>query len=435
MTHLIVMAAGLGYEDLARRSRLRMAGLEFKPAASVFPAVTCTAQASFRTAAPPRIHGMTSNGVFSRTLRRPSLWEQSAALVEGPRIWDAARAAGARVGMSFWQQSLGERVDAVLSPAPIHKHGGGMIMRNYTQPAEMGDVLDRRCGTFPLHRYWGPFASPNVGRAVLANFFAMAEAHAVDIAFLYLPTLDYEAQRHGPDSSAAEKAHAAFRAQLEAVADFAARQGCALTVCGDYAIAAVERAPARPNATLRAAGLFAVRPVAGRAYPDFYTSRAFALCDHEVAHVHVRREEDVECVARLLERTGDYACVERRAGQDWAHPSAGEILLLAKKGSWCAYPWWTDRREAPDWATHIDIHNKPGYDPCELLFDRSFPPKTCQDAGRIRGTHGRASTLAWASTDARIAGDSLLALAASCAAAFGPAAPAARKMCYTALSS
>ena len=419
MKNLVVMAAGLGYEGLERRGLLNMAGLSFRPATSVFPAVTCTAQASFRTAAEPRAHGMTSNGFFSRTLMRPSFWEQSAALVRGARIWEAARARGETAGMFFWQQSLGESVDFVISPAPIHKHGGGMIMRNYAQPAEMGDALDARCGTFPLHRYWGPFASPKVGRAVLANFFALAEAHEPDHAFLYLPTLDYEAQRHGPDSAAADCALAEFRAQLERLAAYAARRGCALTVCGDYEIAAVDRPPARPNAALRAAGLFRVRPVAGRAYPDFYTSRAFAMCDHEIAHVYVRREEDVETVARTLRETGDYACVDVRRDQAWAHPSAGEILLVAQKGGWCAYPWWTDRREAPDWATHIDIHNKPGYDPCELFFDRSFPPKTCQDGGRIKGTHGRVSTVAWASSDARVAGGTMLAVAAACAARMG----------------
>ena len=136
------------------------------------------------------------------------------------------------------------------------------------------------------------------------------------------------------------------------------------------------------------------------------------MCDHEVAHVYVRREEDVEPVAKLFGEADGYESVEIRRDQDWAHASAGEILLLAKKGSWCAYPWWTDRREAPDWATHIDIHNKPGYDPCELFLDRSFPPKTCQDWSRIRGSHGRRSVLAWASTDARVTGDSLRALAA-----------------------
>ena len=143
MKHLIAIAAGLGYEALERRGILDMAGLTFRSAESVFPALTCVAQATFRTAAPPCDHGMVSNGYFSRTLQKPSFWEQSAALVSGPRIWDAMRNDGAKVGMYFWQQSLGESVDFVLSPAPIHKHGGGMIMRSYTQPAEMGDVLDR----------------------------------------------------------------------------------------------------------------------------------------------------------------------------------------------------------------------------------------------------------------------------------------------------
>ena len=418
MKNLVVMAAGLGYEGLERRGLLKLAGLDFKPAASAFPAVTCTAQATFRTAADPCDHGMTSNGFYSRTLMKPAFWEQSAALVRGPRIWDAARAKGETVGMYFWQQSLGESVDSVVSPAPIHRHGGGMIMRNYARPAEMGDLLDRRCGTFPLHRYWGPLASPKVGRSVLSNFFTMTQAHPVDHAFLYLPTLDYEAQRHGPANPAADRALAEFCSQVEQIVDFASRKGTAVTICGDYEIAAVDKAPCFPNRTLRAAGLFSVRPVAGRAYPDFYTSRAFAMCDHEIAHVYVKDGEGVDGdlvkrVAKLFEETGAYESVEIRKDQEWANPSAGEILLLAKRGSWCAYPWWTDRREAPDWATHIDIHNKPGYDPCELFLDRSFPPKTCQDWSRIRGSHGRRSTIAWASSDARVAGDTMRALAAS----------------------
>ena len=413
MKNLVVMAAGLGYEGLEKRGLLKMAGLDFRPAASVFPAVTCTAQGTFRTAADPCVHGMTSNGFYSRTLMKPAFWEQSAALVQGPRIWDGARAKGETVGMYFWQQSLGESVDSVVSPAPIHKHGGGMIMRNYAQPAEMGDALDRKCGTFPLHRYWGPLASPKVGRAVLANFFAMTEAHPVDHAFLYLPTLDYETQRHGPDAPAADKALVEFRGQLERLADFAAKRGAALTVCGDYEIGPVDRPPCFPNRTLRAAGLFNVRPIAGHAYPDFYTSRAFTMCDHEIAHVYIRRADAVASVAKVFEETGEYEAIEVRKDQAWAHASAGEILLLAKKGGWCAYPWWTDRREAPDWATHIDIHNKPGYDPCELFLDRSFPPKTCQDWSRIKGSHGRRSVLAWASTDTRVAGDSARGLAAS----------------------
>ena len=136
------------------------------------------------------------------------------------------------------------------------------------------------------------------------------------------------------------------------------------------------------------------------------------MCDHEIAHVYVRDPGDVGKVAEVLEATGEYETVERRAGQHWAHPSAGELLLTAKKGSWCAYPWWKDAREAPDWATHVDIHNKPGYDPCELFFGWSLPPKTSQDPTRVKGTHGRRSTIAWASTDPRVGGDSMRAVAA-----------------------
>ena len=214
MKHLFVVAAGLGFRELERRGALKMAGLSFAPGASAFPAVTCVAQATLRTGLDPREHGMTSNGVWLANLMRPSFWEQSAALVAGPRVWDAARASGATVGMYFWQQSLGERVDSLLSPAPIHKHGGGMIMRNYTQPPDMGDRLARRLGTFPLHRYWGPLASPKVGRAVVANFEAMVEETEPDWALLYLPTLDYAAQREGPESAAHGTALDEFRAQL-----------------------------------------------------------------------------------------------------------------------------------------------------------------------------------------------------------------------------
>ena len=122
------------------------------------------------------------------------------------------------------------------------------------------------------------------------------------------------------------------------------------------------------------------------------------MCDHEIAHVYVRDPSDVPTVAAVLEATGAYESCTPRMDQPWAHPSSGDLLLVAKKGSWCAYPWWSDLREAPDWATHIDIHNKPGYDPSELFFGGYFPPRTCQDHSRIKGTHGRACETAWAST-------------------------------------
>lgn len=412
MKSLIVIAAGLGYEDLEKRNLLKMAGLEFKPAESVFPAVTCVAQATFRTALEPFEHGMTSNGYFSRDLFKPSFWEQNSSLVKGERIWNCLKEKGLKTGLYFWQQSLGENADTLISPAPIHKHSGGMIMRHYTKPAGMSEILDKLCGTFPLHRYWGPLASPKVGRGVIDNALEMMAANEMDVAFLYLPTLDYEAQRFGPFGKNTRAAYSEFASQLARLSGWCSKCGASLTICGDYQISEVTMPPVFPNVSLRKAGLFSVRNVKGATYPDFPSSEAFAMCDHEIAHVYVKNLDNVRRVKDLFDATGDYEIVEERSSQSWANQSAGEILLLAKRGSWCAYPWWNDKRAAPDYAGHVDIHNKPGYDPCELFFN-GFTPSTCQKWDRIKGTHGRLSRVAYASSDKGIEGDRFIDISVS----------------------
>lgn len=408
MKHLVVMAAGLGWDWLKQRRTVRLDDLAFRSAKGVFPAVTCVAQAVLRTACEVKDNGMYANGVFMRDLRRPAFWEQSSALVSGPRIWDSERASGGTVGMYFFQQSLGESVDSVFSPAPIHKHGGGMVMAAYTLPEMSGDLAK-----FPLLRYWGPFASPKVGRRCIESFKGMIAAHDVDTAFLYLPTLDYDLQRHGPESRQARSSLKELWKQLRKLKKFAKAAGAGFTVIGDYGISAVTEEPVFPNVALREAGLFKVRMVGKGAYPDFHQSRAFAMCDHQIAHVYVREESDIGKVAELFSSSGRYDRVEVRTLQDWAAKGAGEILLVAREGSWCAYPWWTDPREAPDWASHVDIHNKPGFDPCELFLEKWYLPRTSQDHSRIKGTHGRECEIAWASTEPHVGGESLRELAAS----------------------
>ena len=373
MRRLQVIAAGLGYRLLEENGMTEMAGLKFSPAPSVFPAVTCVAQATLRTGLAPAEHGMVSNGRWLDDLRKPVFWEQSARMVKGTRVWSRSS------GVFFLQQSLGEDVELIVSPAPIHKHGGGMVMSCYTKPTGMADVLRRLCGRFPLWRYWGPLASPKVGRMCVSYFEEMTNAHDVEEAYLYLPTLDYAAQKHGPGSSAAQAALREFRRQLERLADVCMRRGCALKVLGDYEITEVTREPVRPNEVLRRNDLFRTRSVAGRAYPDFYQSRAFAMCDHEFC---VICGEERERAAEVLLATGDY---ERPDVAD--APADGPTILLAKPGGWCEYKWWTDRREAPDFASHVDIHNKPGFDPKELFL-------FCN--GTVRGTHGRKCEVACA---------------------------------------
>ena len=350
-----------------------IAGLKFAPKESVFPAVTCVAQATLRTGLSPAEHGMISNGYWSETLRKPIFWEQSCRLVKGERVWSR------NSGVFFFQQSLGEDVELIVSPAPIHKHGGGMIMSCYTKPTGMVDVLTKLCGKFPLWRYWGPLASPKVGRKCISYFEEMTNVHDVDEAYLYLPTLDYAAQKYGPDSSAAKSALKEFRKQLERIADIAMRRGCALKVMGDYEITEVTAEPVKPNVILRREGFFKTRTVGGMSYPDFYQSTAFAMCDHEVA-VIVGPER--ERAAEVLVGTGELEVAEEGEEQQ-AYDN--KRVLVAKKGSWCGYEWWTDAREAPDFASHVDIHNKPGYDPKELFFFNK---------GVVKGTHGRGCQIA-----------------------------------------
>lgn len=364
MKKLTVVVANLGWNTLERRGKTSLAGIDFSPAESVFPAVTCVAQASLRTRLSPNEHSVHANGYWFDDLRKPLFWEQSASIVKGGRIW------GRSSGVFFFQQSLGEDVELLISPAPVHKHGGGMIMSCYTKPTEMEAVLKKLCGGFPLWRYWGPLASPKVGRKCIDYFEAATQAHDVDEAYLYLPTLDYMAQKFGPDSPQDLAAFAEFEKQLARLVAICERRGASLEVSGDYEITPVDMAPSMPNATLRKAGLFKTRSVAGMAYPDFYQSRAFAMCDHEIAVIYgTDRDKAVEA----LIATREYDLAE--PGSACSPP-----ILLAKKGSWCDYRWWTNPKEAPDFASHVDIHNKPGFDPRELFF-------FCK--GVVKGTHGR----------------------------------------------
>lgn len=402
---LIVQVAGLGH-TFARQHRITCRGAAMQPMETVFPAVTCPVQASFRTASPPVAHGVFANGFYDRTRRQTAFWEQSSALVDGARIWEAFRARGRTVAMLFWQQSLGESVDILLSPAPIHKHHGGMIESCYSQPVGLYERLCRQLGRpFRLAHYWGPFASARASQWIAEATAALLRMPglAPDLCLTYLPVLDYDLQRHGPEHSSAARAAEALRRQLALLEAAASEAGYELLVFGDYAIAPCVRGAAFPNRALHDAGWLATRRVAGRLYPDFHASRAFALCDHETAQVYVRRPDDMPAVRALL---ASVSGIERVLAADepsrpaTPNPRAGELTLLAAEGHWLAYPWWLRRAEAPDYAGHVDIHSKPGYDPCELLL--GWPPGSVSlDPGRIGGSHGRAGAerkTCWAST-------------------------------------
>jgi len=402
---LVVQVAALGW-DFVRCNADAARTFDFHSAETVFPAVTCPVQASFRTASRPRDHGIVSNGVFFGDVKRIAFWEQSAALVAGPRIWQQARAAGKRVGMMFWQQSLGEGVDLLLSPKPVHKHHGGMLQDCYTQPPDLYDRLQASVGRpFNLMHYWGPLASRRSSDWIVAatNAVMSNPSIAPDLLISYMPHLDYDLQRHGPESRKAQTALAVAMDHLEQLRTTAERSGYDYFFYGDYNIEPVTGEPVFPNRVLREAGLFKVRHVKGMAYPDFFASTGFSLVDHQVAHVFLSEESALQEARRVFTGLPGIADVldwraQTAAGLDTTR--SGELVLVAEKGSWFAYPWWEQAAESPDYAGHVDIHNKPGYDPCELFFGWP-PPNVSRDPTRIRGTHGRVGEgceIAWTSS-------------------------------------
>lgn len=384
---LVVVAAALGKDLLVRFGVRQLAGAPVHGVQSAFPAVTCVAQATLRTGLPVAGHGMPANGRFFRETASCAFWNQSAGLVAGARIWEAFRARGGRVGLYFFQQSLGEAVDEIVSPAPIHTHGGGLIMATYQQPAGVLGVEN----PVPLWRYWGPLASPKVGWGIVrAMEGRLARGDAPEALFVYLPTLDYDLQRAGVQGRRAAASVQMGVAQIERLAGAARAQGYEVVVVGDYAIEDVSGGVAFPSRVLREAGLFATRSVRGMAYPDFYRSRAVAVCDHQVALIYCREAACREQVRALLAALPEVERVEPGAGEvDW--------VVTARAGCWFSWQWWREAREAPDYATHVDIHNKPGFDACELFFGRT-PFRVSGDVRRVRGTHGRQSEVALAST-------------------------------------
>lgn len=404
---LVLDVAALGFDLLQQQGVTTLAGLPFRSLTPISPAVTCVAQATLRTACSPSTHGVRANGKFFPETFQTQFWCQSANLVKGPRIWEAFRQRGGRVGMYFFQQSLGESVDEIVSPAPIHTHGGGMIMATYQQPA---NLLSKK-NPISLWRYWGPLASPTVGEGIVtAMVDRLEKGDAPELLFVYLPTLDYDLQRVGVSPS--KKLTRSLRlclAQIDRLATVARAQGYELLIVGDYAITNVQpEGVAYPNRLLAKAGLFKTRNVRKMLYPDFYQSRAFALCDHQTARVTCLDPTVKETVRNLLATLPQVASIE-------ATDQDATFEVTAKAGCWFAYPWWEHPSEAPDYATHVDIHNKPGFDPCELFFGRT-PFQSGTNPLRVRGTHGRVDAPVAVATTLSMEGTTFLDCAKALAA-------------------
>jgi predicted AlkP superfamily pyrophosphatase or phosphodiesterase len=343
----------------------------------VLPAVTCSMQATLLTGALPSEHGIVGNGWYFRGLGEVLLWRQHNALVGGDKIWDAARRRypGYTVANVCWWYAMGARVDWTVTPRPVYHADGRKDPDCYTQPPALHDELTQALGTFPLFDYWGPRAGLASSAWICRAAEHIMARHSPDLTLIYVPHLDYDLQRYGPSAPQAAAAAASLDEVLSPLLAAAQARGATVLALSEYGITEAGQ-PVDVNRVLRSEGLLSVHTQVGLEYLDPWTSRAFAVADHQIAHVYVTDPADLPTARKVCAGLPGVAEVLDRpaqAGYGLDHLRSGELVLVAEPGAWFTYYYWLDDTRAPDFARLVEIHRKPGYDPAELLFDPAAP--------------------------------------------------------------
>jgi predicted AlkP superfamily pyrophosphatase or phosphodiesterase len=416
MTLVLIDAVGLTPRALAHMPRLsRLAADGFQARLDpVLPAVTCSVQSSILTGLTPTDHGIVGNGWYFRDLGEVFLWRQHNKLVQGEKVWETARHAKSdfRVANVCWWYAMGATTDFTVTPRPIYHADGRKSPDCYTDPPELHDRLTGPLGEFPLFTYWGPTASITSSRWIADAAAKLLREESLDLLMVYLPHLDYDHQRYGPGAPQSAAAARDLDAVASDLVDLARGRGDTVVVLSEYGITDARR-PVDVNRALRRAGLLSVYTQAGMEYLDPWTSRAFAVADHQAAHVYVRDPADVAAARSALAGLPGIDLVlegdDRRAA-GLGHERAGELVLVADPDAWFTYYYWLDDERAPDFARQVEIHRKPGYDPAELFMDpedklvkaragaalvrkkigmRYVMSVVPLDPSPVRGTHGR----------------------------------------------
>ena len=425
---VVIDVVGLTHDMLGANtphlSRLAHDGFA-RPMSTVLPAVTCSAQSTILTGLLPRDHGIVGNGWYFRDLAEVGFWKQSNALVHGERLYQAAgqRDPQHTTAKMFWWYNMYADVNWSMTPRPSYPADGRKVFDSYSQPAELRDRLQKKLGVFPLPKFWGPLADIDSTKWIVDASLELLRVNQPSLTLAYLPHLDYNLQRLGPDDPRIAADIRQVDAEAGRLIDAARAQGAEVVVLSEYAITAVDQ-PVHINRVLREKGFLNVRrePLGWESL-DCGASSAFAVADHQVAHVYVRQSKDIPPVAHLLRQVPGIELVldrekQREFGID--HERSGELVAIAAPRAWFTYYFWLDDRLAPDYARTIDIHRKPGYDPVELFVDprlmfpklhiarrliqkklgfRYYMDVIGLDASIVKGSHGRLPDLGRETSD------------------------------------
>ena len=327
------------------------------PWKSLVPAVTCTSQATLLTGKPPSEHGIVGNGWYFRDTQEIRFWQQANSLIQSDKFYD-----GIETAKMFWwfNQSSGCRYS--VTPKPHYGSDGSKVFDVLDQS---GCDLVRRIGAFPFFSFWGPNAGLPSSEWIAEATATVMREKKPQLTLAYLPHLDYDFQRLPKQDPArvAEVDQCAAKI-IAAATDIDAQ----VIVVSEYGLTSVQR-PVHINRVLRDAGYLNIRngPFGEQLIPG--ESGAFAVADHQLAHVYVQAASEKQKVRKLLEKCPGVAAVLDPAELQLDHPRSGDWVALAEADSWFTYYYWLDDANAPDFATSVDIHRKPGYDPCELFIN------------------------------------------------------------------
>jgi predicted AlkP superfamily pyrophosphatase or phosphodiesterase len=380
-TTAVINAVGLSAKlisgaDTPRIAAFRGAGKQvfIEP---VLPAVTTTVQSTYLTGTWPGEHGIVGNGWYFRDTAEVRFWLQSNQLVEREKVWDKARRIDPAFTCAnlFWWYNMYSTADYSVTPRPMYPADGRKVPDVYARPEGLRRELQEKLGTFPLFNFWGPATDISATRWIADAAIEVDRRFNPTLSLVYLPHLDYVLQREGPSSANVAGHLRELDGECGKLIDHFRGRGALVIILSEYGIAPVGR-PVHLNRVLRQAGLLAVREEMGRELLDAGASAAFAVADHQVAHVYVNDSQRVAGVKKLLESTAGVARVLDEAAKremHLDHPRSGELVCLADANAWFTYYYWLDDRRAPDFARTVDIHRKPGYDPAELLLDPKLP--------------------------------------------------------------
>ncbi len=371
----VLNAVGLTTALVQRMPRLREFARtrELRSIVPAFPAVTCTAQSTYLTGLSAAEHGIVGNGWYDRDLAEVHFWKQSNHLVRGRKLWEELRAQipGFTCAKLFWWYNMYSTADYSITPRPMYPADGRKIFDVYTAPFDLRFAIKKDLGEFPFRSFWGPGAGIASSRWIAESAKWIEERYQPSLSLVYLPHLDYNLQRIGPDDPAIEGDLKLLDDLLGELISFFAQRDVQLVILSEYGITPVDH-PISINRLLRQHGWIALKDELGLEMIDCGASKAFAVADHQVAHVYLNDPALLERVRSILQAEEGIAVVLDRAQQvslGIHHPRAGDLVAIANPRSWFTYYYWLDDAVAPDFARTVDIHRKIGYDPAELFID------------------------------------------------------------------